>query len=349
MKQEVCKSRFHAVARATLLALCTTLFVQTVPGFSTANAQAEREVIVDRIVARVNDELITQSQIARLLPIYIQVMGPSNPQDLQTTQGREQVARDLIQFLVDVELLEDKADEVGMQMTSADVDAYLANYQSQLDMTPDQFQGALEREGIDYDDYHEFMRKYLIQLQMMRAEGLTDIAISDAEVQQVFEVEYPEGLEETYIRTSHIFVELDANDSDEQFEIARGRLVEARRSIMAGERTFEEVATEINEDSTADRGGQLAAFPVADLDESYSRAALSVEEGELCEPVITPRGMHVIRLDEIEHRQSGDEERIRERIRYGLRQSKTEQRKVAYLVRLRRSAFIEVLVDDFSL
>lgn len=325
------------------------MIVQAIPGLSPAQAQAEREVVVDRIVARVNDELITQSQIARLLPIYIQVMGPADPQTLQTSQGREQVARDLIQFLVDVELLENKADEVGMQMTSDDVDAYLANYQSQLEMTPDQFRSALEREGIDYDDYHEFMRKYLIQLQMMRAEGLTDVAVSDAEVQQVFETEYPEGLEETYIRTSHIFIELGANDPDELFEAARVRLVEARRSIEAGERTFEEVAGEINEDSTAARGGQLAAFPVADLDESYSRAALSVEEGELSEPVITARGMHLIRLDEIEHRQSGDEERIRERIRYGLRQTKSEQRKTSYLVRLRRSAFIEVLVEDFSL
>lgn len=334
------------------VALLAAVAVVAAIGLAPAAGQAqspEREVIVDRIVARVNNDIITQSDVARMLPIYIQVMGPADRNVLRTAAGREQVAKDMIQFLIDAELLEAKARDAGMAMTESDVDLYLANYQRQLDMSESQFRAALEQEGIDYDDYREFMQKYLTQIQMMRAEGLSDVTVTAAEVQERMDREFPEGLEETYLRSSHVFLDLEPDASPEQVEAARSRLIAARARIVSGEATFEEVARELNEDSTAARGGQLAAFPIADLDEAYSRPALALDEGEISEPVRTSRGMHLIRLDGVEHRATANADRVRERIRYEIQQQRSEQRKETYLRRLRRAAFIEVLVDDFNL
>jgi peptidyl-prolyl cis-trans isomerase SurA len=328
-----------AILASSFMAISTPL---------TADAQRE-EVIVDRIVARVNNEIVTQSQVARFLPIYIQVMGPRNPQQLQTASGREQIARDLIQFLIDAELLKAKAADAGMQMSDSDIEAYLENYRSQLDMSEDQFRAALQREGINFEDYKDFMGKYLLRMQVMRAEGISDISIADEAVEEEFEARYPDGLEETYVRTSHIFLKLEANASEEETQQAYDRLMELRAAITSGEREFAAVASEVNDDSTANRGGQLTAFPVADLAESYSRAALALEQGGISEPVRTSRGLHLIRLDEVQKRATGNEERIRERIRYELRQTKAQQRQEAYLENLRDSAFTEVLVDDFNL
>lgn len=314
-----------------------------------SSAFAQGEIVVDRIMARVNDNVITRSDMVRAFPIYLQVAARISPSQLQSEEGRLRVARDLLDYMIGIRLLTDRAERDDLSVSMSDVDRYLENYRAQLEVTEGEFRRLLERDGVNYDDYREFMQGHLTRLQMLQMEALGDVEIPDDELDAELRRRYPDGFAELYFTTSHILITLPEGAGQGRVGEAFDQLMALRESILSGERTFEDVAAGTNPDGTRNRGGRVGSFAVGDLDPDYTRAALALEEGEISEPVRTQFGLHLIRLDETERRQTEDEERIRDRVRFEMRESRAARQEELYLRRLRDAAFVEVVSEDFGL
>lgn len=309
----------------------------------------DHEVVVDRIMARVNDHVITRSDLVRAFPVYLQMVARVSPQDLRTRAGQERVAHDLLEYMISVELIMEQAKEQDMVMSAQDVDDYLTRYRRSLDMDAEQFKVALQQEGVDYDDYKEFMKGYLTRMQVLRAQASSDVAISDEEIDQEMRARYPNGLRQPYFETSHIFLKLEPNASKLDVQYAYEELDEYRDDILAGEEGFEVIASRINDDGTRIRGGLVGSFTLGELDEEYTRAALALKPGEITKPVRSQFGMHLIRLESIEEREIADPETVKTRIRYDLSEKKSIRKEEAYLQKLRNRAFVDVVSDDFGM
>lgn len=307
------------------------------------------EIVVDRIMARVDDAIITRSDLVRAFPIYLQIAARIDPAEMRDVAGQERIARGLLEYLIDSRLLMARAEKEQMAMSTADVDAYLANYRDSLNMNASQFRQALAAEGVDYDDYTEFMRAHLTRLQVMRSEAVADITVLDEEVDAAIQEQFPDGFEQPYFETSHILVQLPKNATNAMVEEAYQRLTEIRAQIVAGEVEFEDVAEELNSDGTRYRGGLVGTFTLGELDSDYTRAALALNRGEVSPPVRSQFGIHLIRLEGLERRAVGDVEAVKTRIRYDIREEKATRQEEIYLRRLRDSAFVQHVSDDFGL
>lgn len=320
---------------------------------STALAQEDRipegEIVVDRIMARVNDDIITRSDLVRVFPIYLQVAAQVDPSKLRTEEGQRRVAEELLEFMIDGKLLEAHAKKQDMALSATDVNDYLSNYRDSLGMTDSQFRQALAQEGVSYDDYRAFMKTYLTRMQVLRAEANADVTVTEEEIEQKLKERFPDGFEQPYFESSHIFIQLPKNATSTMVDEAYDKLNALRAEILAGERTFEEVAEEINSDGTRARGGKVGTFTLGDLDENYTRVALGLEPGEISEPVRSQFGEHLIRLEEVETREVADKEAVVERLKYELHETKATRKEDAYLRRMRDEAFVQKVSDDFGL
>lgn len=216
-------------------------------------------------------------------------------------------------------------------------------------MTDAQFRQALAKEGVSFDDYREFMRVYLTRMQVLRAEANADVSVPQEEIDQLLRERYPDGFEQPYFESSHIFVQLPNNATNTMVEEAYDTLLNLREDILDGTRTFEDVASEVNTDGTRDRGGLVGMFTLGDLDENYTRVALGLEEGEISQPTRTQFGEHLIRLESVETREVADKEAVVERIRRELYERRATRIENAYLRRLRDAAFVKKVSDDFGL
>lgn len=72
-------------------------------------------------------------------------------------------------------------------------------------------------------------------------------------------------------------------------------MIEYRRQITAGERTFEELASEFSDCSSAKRGGDLGAFGRGQMQKPFEDASFNLQIGELSGPVWTDSGVHIIK------------------------------------------------------
>lgn len=316
---------------------------------SSAAFAAGEEIVVDRIMARVDDSIITRSDLVRSFPIYLQIAARIDPAEMRDVAGQERVAKALLEYLIDARLILARAEKEEMAMSKADVDAYLANYRDSLNMNSSQFRQALAAEGVDYDDYTEFMRGHLTRLQVMRSEAVADITVLDEEVEAALQEQFPDGYEQPYFESSHILVQLPKSPTNAMVEAAFEKLTEVRAQIVSGEVDFEDVAEELNPDGTRYRGGLVGTFTLGELDPDYTRAALALDRGEISPPVRSQFGIHLIRLESHERREVADLDEVRARIRYDLRELKGARQEELYLRRLRDAAFVQIVSGDFGL
>lgn len=321
------------------------LFLTMVCAVSSVAAQ-ESAVVVDRIAARVEGQVVTASDVVRTLPIYLQVVGGDRSR-LDTADGRDALAEEVMQYLVDLQLIHAHADERGVLPTSAEVSEYLSRQRRSMNMSEDAFARALASEGIEIEDFREFMGLLLTRMRMLSIDVASQVQVTEEDVQRVMEERFPDGLVEIRMSTRHLFAPLPRGASDEAEANALRHMRELQARLEAGE-SFSDLATENNPDPSARLGGRLGTFRLGELAVEYERAAMALEVGERSPIVRTPMGLHIIELLDRSRAPIADASQLQDRVRFELQQTEIDRQEALYLERLRNSAFVDIRMTDWG-
>lgn len=304
-----------------------------------------RAEVIDRIAAVVNDEIITLTDVYRLMPIYIQFTG-IDPSRLSTDEELDALASEVLDFLVDARLLASSAEERELGITETEIDQFVAQQYEAMGLTEPQFLLEMQRQGIEENDFREMIDAHLTRLRMVQLDVLSELSISDTEIDAVIDQRYPDGLNETFLSTSHILVVTPRGSSADDIVAAETRARELWDELQqTGD--FAGIASRENADGSRNTGGRLGTFRSSELDQDYVRAALALAPDEICEPVRSQFGFHIIRMDAVERRPLDDAEAVRDQIYGELQAQYAEQRSEVYLERVRGQAYINVLITDF--
>ncbi|MDQ6639752.1 MAG: peptidylprolyl isomerase [Pseudomonadota bacterium] len=123
-------------------------------------------------------------------------------------------------------------------------------------------------------------------------------------------------------------------------EAAARRLVQFKRDILAGARTFEQLARENSEDASAAQGGDLGWAAPGSFVPEFEEAMAALPVGGISDPVTTRFGLHLIQV--VDRRQTTlDNRQLREQARNILREQKFEAAFAEWLRDLRGRAYIE--------
>lgn len=314
-----------------------------VAAMSTVATSAQAEII-DRVLVQVNEGIVTQSDLTRYLPIYTEVFALP-PTAFGTREACENTVEGFVDYLIESQILLADATTRELGVSSTEIERYIGQQHQQMNMSREQFEIELERSGIVFADFRDFIEMNLTRMRMMQLDVGARVSITDAAVDRALEEQYPDGLEEVHISTHHIFVQIAADSP--AAEAAAEAEIQARAARLAAGESFESVASD-NDDGTAARGGRLGRISVLSLDAAYSEAAVALEIGEVSDPVRSSFGYHIIRLDDLERSPVTDAQDIRDRVFFDLHQERAAEEQDLYLERVRNEAFVERLVDDYS-
>lgn len=296
--------------------------------------------IIDRIVAKVGNQIVTQSDVARTLPLFVQ-MEAVDRRRLQTAEGRGGVARDVLGTLVDNEVLAEQAKRLGISVSEEEVQQHIGEQRSRMRLEEESFRAALAEQGITVEDFADYVRAQLLRVRLIQSEVLPKIAVSDGEVEAMLQRLYPNGLVETWMTTSHIFVSVAPDAPAAEVDEAEKRIAEIERRLKSGT-SFESLAAETNVDATARTGGRVGRFDIGSLDPNYEAVAQRLKVEEVSGPVRSQFGIHLIRLDAMEQKPFDDLETVRDRARMAVRGEKIEAEEKLYVAELRKKVFVEV-------
>lgn len=299
---------------------------------STASA-----TVIDRIVAQINDEIITLYELEEAALPYLVQHGRS-ARELANEERRAALLEEVLEDLIDRILVEQEAEEMGVAVSEAEINGWMQQMRQQQGLTEAQFRQMIAQYGIDYDDYRAIVHDNLLRMNMIQMRGRS-AAISEAEVDSVYRRQFGRENVERHIEIRHILIVPDEATGGEAGAIERAQALRDR--IEAGE-SFGEIAEAESQGPGNTSGGYLGTFQRGDLEESFEEAAFGLAEGELSQPVRTAFGIHLIEVLSVEERAGGNVEQRRAQIRARLQQREMERQMESFLQTLRARAFVDV-------
>jgi peptidyl-prolyl cis-trans isomerase SurA len=261
-------------------------------------AAAQQEKTIDRIVAVVDNEIILESELLQY--VQFQVSSPAALEAMTAAQ-----IESLRTFVLD-ELIHQKVLLAKARLDSVSVEARVVDseLESRLKALIEQAGGQDKLEQYYGMPLAKLKRQFrsLVEdgmlIEKVRQEKLKDAKVGPGEVQRFWET-YKDSIPPLRdgVRIAHIL--LPDSVSAVSVDAAVHKADSLRELITSGQMTFEDCARRFSEDAgTADKGGLLGQTNRGELVPQYEAAAYVLKPGEISKPVLSPFGVHVIRLDE---------------------------------------------------
>jgi len=265
---------------------------------------ARAVVLVDRIVAIVNKEVITYSEL------YAAVGRAERELRRRNTPApdRPVLERQMLERLIIDKAQLQIARESGIRIDELQLDRAVERVASSNNMTLAEFRRALEADGVTFDAWRNDIRQQMIMGRLREREVENRVQVSETEV-DVF-------LEQTKARTdnaefniAHILVRVPEGASPERIRQARERADQALGEIKGGA-PFGRVAASYSDAPDALQGGVLGWRSQDRLPELFSEVLLKMQPGQVSEPLRSPAGFHILEL--VERRGAGVEAPVRQ-------------------------------------
>jgi len=252
---------------------------------------ASRIVPVDRIVAVVNDDVITQNDLNERVALVVrqlQRQGAQLPQaDVLSRQILERMINDRVQLQL--------AKESGIKVDDLTLDRTIERIAQENNMPMVDFRAALERDGIKYPRFRDDIRNEIMISREREREVDNTIVVTDAEVDTELAREAKESSGDSEYQLSHILVSVPAQASAEQIEARRRRAVEALSQLRAGA-NFAQVAAQYSDAPDALQGGGLGWRAGGRLPSLFLEVVERMKPGDTSDILRSANGFHIVKL-----------------------------------------------------
>jgi len=157
---------------------------------------------------------------------------------------------------------------------------------------------ALKQQGVDYAEYREEIRREMMLQVLRQRDVLQHISVTPREIDQFLDRQAKTPSERNEYNVSHILIAVGQEASPAQQEAAARRAQEVYERSKAGE-DFAKLAVAYSNSQTALEGGALGWRKGSELPTFLSDIIAKLKPGEVSEPLRTPTGYHIIRLNEV--------------------------------------------------
>ena len=324
-----------------------------IASLGTLIAPAGARETIDRVVAVVNDDVITLSEL-REMALSV------NP---TSTEAIDENA--VLQQMIEQKLFEQEADRMGIKVTEAELDASIKQVQQKFGLNDEQMVEVLKKQNLTPESFREQWRLQTLGNKLLDSQLKNKIVITEEEIQDYYVKNYSGGgsaevSEETVtadtqggeeVKIAHILISSSTPDAEKKAE-------EVAEMAKSG-KDFGELAAEFSQDKlSADKGGDLGYFKKGDLIQTLEAAVESTPVGGVTGPVESPAGYHVIKVLErtgTEKAEKKDkdsdkdsskvlaiDENTRKEITDTLYKQKAEVQLKTWLDKIKQDAYIEV-------
>lgn len=258
-----------------------------------AQTAKPRIVTVDRIVAVVNDEVITERELAARVDYAFRQMRqqgtPPPPRDVMEKQLLERLISDRVQI--------QHAREIGMRVDEAELDKALQRIAEENKLSLAQMRDTLTKDGIPFDKFREDIRNEITLSRLREREVAQKIVVTDTEVDSYLQSLKAQPGRGDEFNVSHILIAVPENASPEQLQERRARAEQALAQIQGGA-DFRQVAAAFSDGPEALQGGLIGWRESDRLPSLFVEALRPLQAGGLTGLLRSPNGFHILRLNE---------------------------------------------------
>ena len=294
---------------------------------------------VEDIIARVNDQIITNSDYQHALDELQQ----EDQSRGDTMQQESDDRRNLLRNLIDQQLWLSKGKELGVN-GDTELVKKLDDIRKQYNLASiDDLEKAAKEQGVSFEDFKQNIRNQIITQDVMRQEVGSKIQFTPGEAEQYYDQHKQDFMQPESERLSEILVSTGSSDNPDPATLAKAKAkaddIEARLN-SGGD--FAQLARSFSDGTTASEGGDLGQYRRGSLGQVIEDQAFALKAGQWTEPIRTRQGYLILKV--IDHTPAGvaPYKQVQEQVEEALYMSRMEPAIRAYLTTMRDQAFIDI-------
>lgn len=299
--------------------------------------------VVEEIIARVNNEIITRSEYDKSIAtadeeVKQDCQGKCTPEQLQDamTERKKTALRDLI----DQSLLAQRGKDMGLSVET-DVVKQLDQIRQQNKLSSmDDLEKAVTSQGLNWEDFKNNIRNRMLTQKVVSQEVGSHISIGESDARKYYDDHKSEFVRPEQVALREILISTEGKKETEMPDLKK-KADTALKRVKDGE-DFAEIAKRLSDGTTKEQGGYIGAFKRGELAKQLEDTVFKMKHNELTEVMETKQGFLVLQV--LEHYDEGQQlfEKVKNEIMDRLYNEKLEPAVREYLKTLREQSYVVI-------
>lgn len=246
---------------------------------------------IDRIVAVVNNGVITEYELRNRVDQVMRQLAAQNPQ----LPPRRLIEKQMLERMVTEKALLQIAEDTNVRVEGTQLDRAIANVAQRNNLAPEAFRKALESEGTNFDAFREQIRTEMLVARLREREVESRVVVTDAEIENYLAGSARDANQQEEYNLGHILFLAPEGSSPEQLGELRAKAERALAELQGGT-DFAQVSAAYSDAQNALQGGGLGWRSPAQLPSLFIDAAKPLRVGEISSILRSPNGFHILKL-----------------------------------------------------
>ncbi|MEE8448216.1 MAG: peptidylprolyl isomerase [Thermodesulfobacteriota bacterium] len=293
--------------------------------------------LIDRIVAVVNDDIVTLSELEAATKSFFKTPLEEglDKKSVQEIRGK------LLERLIEARIIDQEAARLGIMVTEKEVDAAIADVMNTNKITKDELEQALKRENVTMELYRTQIKGQMKKMKLIRSEVRSRVAVTEEKSKEYYQKNISDYQTEVKVRPMIIFLAAPANAPAQVKEKSRKQAEEVLKKIKAGAQ-FEALARQYSQGPNAQDGGDMGFLKPEKMELLFRQATLALQVGQVSQVVTTPAGFLIIKLVDKQETRAIPFDEVKEKIKNKLYQESLEKKFSQWVKKVKEKAHVEI-------
>jgi peptidyl-prolyl cis-trans isomerase SurA len=290
--------KYHSEKTLTYLMRCVIYFAIFCGLCLSSTNKIESAEVVDRIVAVVNDDIITLFDLGHLLKPYVEKIEQANYSTETAQKMLYRVREDALNQLIDRKLTDQEIKRTKITISEKELDDRIEQIKTANFYTDEDMREGLAKSGLTMEEYRQQMKDQILRIKLINLEVKSKIVITTEDIKAYYEKHQNKyaGKEKYHLRNIIMKVPPLADDND-KFEI-KTKMDSVLAKLNAGE-SFDTLAMIYSESSLAAEGGDLGLFELDSLSPQLKAAIKEMKAGEFTSVIDTDQGYQIFFVQDV--------------------------------------------------
>ncbi len=298
--------------------------------------------LVDRIVATVNDDAITLSELDKALEPYVQQIREAPYPPEARREMLFKLRQDILNNMIDEKLTSQETERLHVSVDDREVDQRIEQIKSEHFLTEEELRKSLAAEGYTLEEYRQRMKEQMLRIKLINIEVRSKIAVTEKDIRDYYEEhkEDYQGAQKYHLCT--ILIRVPPLASADQEKAALEKMESIVKELKSGA-AFDELAKQYSQDRTAAAGGDLGLFTLDELSAEFQETVRQMAEGQISPVLHTPKGYQILMLQEMRKMPGKTLKEARMEIQERLYRELVEEKYRAWLKALRDRSYVKII------
>lgn len=305
-------------------------------------AEADEGILMDRIVAEVNDDIITLYELNRkAAPLIRRIRAMARPME-EERQMIYELRDKVLSQMIDEKLTDQEIARYNIRVSEETIDQAIEEMKKRSYLTDQQLRDRLKDEGLSMEDYRDQIKNQILRARLVNREVKSKIVITEADIRDYYNKHKSRFAGERRVHLRQIMMNAPAPSGEAEKQEIRERLDQIRQQVMGGA-SFAALAREHSQSPLAQEGGDLGSFAMEDLASEIYDALEGLDAGEVSPTVENEMGMQIFYIEALDSGEGQSMEDVSAEIEDILYDEIVNQKFMHWLQDLRQRSHIKII------